>query len=152
MGAILIDAKGAYIAACYFGVLPAVLILVVWVLRRFGIKDHSLPKGRPLYLMLAIGLVCYFSLIWTWLFYDQFYRVIPEDEGRWRLEYEMPARTTLIHSADIEKIVSGWGGKGYTRIIIKMKDGTRYRSAQLAQHRLPDTISMLNAWLIENYR
>jgi hypothetical protein len=145
MEAFVINVMGAYTAACYFGVLPFVLILVVALLRHFGIQDNSILKGKPLYVMTVVGLMVYFTLLWTWLFHDQFYELVPQENGEWRLVYQMPERATTINAADIEKIQPGWGGKGNTRIIINMQDGTRYRSAQLAQHRLKEAIDALNA-------
>lgn len=145
MDAFVIDVSGAYTAAAYFSVLPFVLILVVGLLRRFGIQDQSIPKGKPLYILLAVGLTLYYTLLWSWLFRDQFYQIVPNETGEWQFVYEMPQRTETIKVSHIEEIKSGWGGKTTSRIIIQMQDGTRYRSAQLAQHRVKDAIDALNA-------
>ena len=96
-------------------------------------------------MLFSVGLVFYFALLWMWLFHDQFYELVPQENGEWQMVYEMPQRTTTIDIADIEEIEPGWGGKAYTRIVINMQDGTRYQSAQMSRFHLKETIDALNA-------
>lgn len=149
MQPLVIQPGGAYQAALYFSALPLVILVVVWVMRRSQGEVGLWGVGHFGYWPLIVLLVAYYGVIWRWLFHDQFYGVEPESATLWHLQYRMPDREKSLNAFDVadiraEDLASLTGGTT-ARIIIEMRDGSRYRSAQVARHRIQSQVAALRA-------
>ncbi len=137
MHAIHFNVTGNIVAALFFFSLPLIIVLAGALARRNGTDDKRWQfTRRYLYLPLLAPLLLYYGVIYSWLFYDQFYWIEIEKDGELRLEFYLPSRTTTISSRDISHIES-FSGDLWTyksvRIFIVMTDGTRHRSAQVSR-------------------
>ncbi|MDX1528546.1 MAG: hypothetical protein R3337_07950 [Gammaproteobacteria bacterium] len=137
MHAIHFNVTGNIVAALFFFSLPLIIVLAGALARGKGIDDRRWQFARRhLYLPLLAPLLLYYGVIYSWLFYDQFYWIEIEKDGELRLEYYLPSRTITISSKDISHIES-FSGDLWThkavRIFIVMTDGTRHRSAQVSR-------------------
>lgn len=149
----VIQPGGAYLAASYFTALPLVILLVAWIARRMqgdrGLWGASRFGSWPL----VVLLVAYFGVIWNWLFRDQFYKIEPVSGREWRLQYRMPDSTktldpreiAVVGAKDLASITGGTTG----RIVIELADGTRFRSAQVGRHRIPQLLELLRGMTVD---
>lgn len=151
MQGIVINPAGAYTAAFYFSLLPGVILIFAYLRRKRGKSTGKWEVSRQYwYLPIDLPVLLYFGLIYWWLFYDQFYRIIIQSNDSWKLEYLMPKRTKVIFSSDISEIQAVTGDiRTYkmTRILILTKDGKRYLSAQISQGETKDYLEIITKYL-----
>lgn len=153
MEPIVLRAEGIPFAAVYFSALVVLLLFVVWLMRRWqgqsGLWDVQRFGYWPVLLIVA-----YYAVIWHWLFYDQFVRINQDSQTVWYLQYRMPDREYALNAYDIadirgENLPSLTGGST-ARIIIEMRDGSRYRSAQIPRYEVKDFVARLRALSAHN--
>lgn len=152
MEAISIQPGGAWFAARWFSALPLIVLGVAWIVLRLQGHSGFWWGGRLGWLLLLLLLFAYYAAIWNWLFRDQFYGLVPTAESEWRLSYRMPAREASVDPRQIvrirgENLGSITGGATTGRVVIELADGSRLRSAQVARHRIPGYIAVLQSLL-----
>lgn len=154
MQEIAFNPGGAYVAAVYLSLGPVIILIIAYFVRKSGrATDRWGVTKRYWFLPIGIPLVLYYGIIYWWLFYDQFYRIVIHDGITWELEYKIPTRIKAISGNDISAIRSVTGDmRTYrsARILILTKDGKRYLSSQISKRDTEYYLKILKRYL-ENF-
>jgi hypothetical protein len=132
------NVRGNTVAALLLMSLPLVIIVVGMIAVRRGRTSIGWRLNRRLYhLPLIVCLALYSGIIYRQFFYDQFYWLMVEDDGRWQFEYYLPSRTETIDPATIRdiRIFTGdlWTFRD-VRLVIETTGGREFTSTQVPRY------------------
>lgn len=147
MQTVQFNPTGNYIAAAYFCVIPIIIFVIGTLTRRKFRDSNSLSLIKRYLYFLILLLLIYYAIIYKWLFHNQFYWITLANNGTWKIEYPVPARSKTITVGDISSIraVTGdiWTYK-MMRISISTKGGDEYISSQIPISKKDYYLELLN--------